>query len=131
MSDDDSSAQSIIVADSDVLVRGALADYLRHCGYRVVEAATSDEVVTVLEQGSASIESVLTDVELEGRHNAFELRVWVRQHHPDVTVVLAGNIDKAAVAAGHLCDEGPHLNRPYDPQAVVAHIKRLVAAARS
>ena len=131
MSETKRPAHSIIVADRDVLIRGALADYLRHCGYRVIEAATCEEVVTVLEQDSASIQSVLADAELEGGQNAFELRLWVKQHHPHVTMMLAGNIDKAADAAGHLCDEGPHLKRPYDPQAVVEHIKRLIAAARS
>lgn len=131
MSEGKRSTHSIIVADSDILIRSPLADYLRHCGYRVIEAANCEEIVTVLEQGSASIQSVLADVDLEGDQNAFELRLWVKQHHPHVTVILAGNIDKAAGAAAHLCDEGPHLKRPYDSKAVVEHIKRLIAAAHS
>jgi hypothetical protein len=73
---------------------------------------------------------VLADAELEGDQNAFELRLWVKQHHPQVTVILAGNIDKAANAAGHLCDEGPHLKRPYDLRRLLT-ILRLIAAARS
>ncbi|MDE1916561.1 MAG: response regulator [Sphingomonadales bacterium] len=124
-------AHSILIADSDVLVRGALADYLRDCGYRVVEAASGDEVITLFEQGAISFEAVLIDAELAGTRNAFELRVWLRQHQPDMSVMLAGNVESAARMAGHLCDEGPHLSRPYDPQAVVAHIKRLIARARS
>src|SRR3546814_4036944 len=67
---------------------------------------------------------------LSGVFNAFELRIWVRDHYPGVEIVLAGNIDSAAKAAGHLCDEGPHLQRPYDPESVAAHIKHLLAATR-
>jgi DNA-binding response OmpR family regulator len=122
--------QCLIVADADVLIRNGLAEYLRHCGYKVFEAATSDEVIIALEEGAVTIDALLADAELSGRYNAFELRMWVREHYPDVEVVLAGNIDSAAKAAGHLCDEGPHLQRPYDPESVAAHIKRLLAATR-
>jgi CheY-like chemotaxis protein len=122
--------QCLIVADADVLIRNALAEYLRHCGYKVFEAATSDEVVIALEEGALKIDALLADAELAGRYNAFELRIWVRDHYPDVDVVLAGNIDSAAGAAGQLCDDGPHLRRPYDPESVAAHIKRLLAATR-
>ena len=131
MADDSPNPQCLIVADADVLVRNALAEYLRHCGYKVFEAATSDEVVIALEEGAVKIDALLADAELTGRHNAFELRIWVRDHHPGVEVVLAGNVDAAATAAGQLCDEGPHLKRPYDPESVAAHIKRLLAATRS
>lgn len=124
------SPQCLIVADADVLIRNALAEYLRHCDYKVFEAATSDEVVIALEEGAVTIDALLADAELSGSLNAFELRIWVRDHHPDVEIVLAGNIDAAAKAAGHLCDEGPHLRRPYDPESVAAHIKRLLAATR-
>lgn len=124
------SPQCLIVADADVLIRNALAEYLRHCGYKVFEAATSDEVVIALEKGAVTIDALLADAELSGSLNAFELGIWVRDHHPDVEIVLAGNIDAAANAAGHLCDEGPHLRRPYDPESVAAHIKRLLAATR-
>lgn len=124
------SPQCLIVADADVLIRNALAEYLRQCGYKVFEAATSDEVIVALEEGAVTIDALLADAELTGRYNAFELRIWVRDHHPDVEIVLAGNIDAAARAAGGLCDEGPHLRRPYDPESVAAHIKRLLAATR-
>lgn len=120
----------LIVADADVLIRNAIAEYLRHCGYKVFEAATSDEVIIALEEGAMKIDALLADAELSGRFNAFELRIWVRDHHPDVEVVLAGSVDSAAKAAGQLCDEGPHLQRPYDPESVAAYIKRLLAATR-
>lgn len=120
----------LIVADHDVLIRNGLAEYLRHCGYKVFEAATSDEVIIALEEGATSFQAMLVDAELSGELNAFELRMWVRGHYPGVDVILAGNVDRAAKAAGHLCDDGPHLQRPYDPESVVAHIKRLLAATR-
>ena len=120
----------LIVADADVLIRNALAEYLRNSGYKVWEAATSDEVIIALEEGVVQIDALLADAQLSGSFNAFQLRIWVRNHYLDVEIVLAGNIDSAAKAAGHLCDEGPHLRRPYDPESVAAHIRRLLATTR-
>lgn len=130
MADEFSDPHCLIVADADVLIRNALAEYLRNCGYKVFEAATSDEVIIALEEGAVGIDALLADAQLTGKFNAFELRIWVREHYPDVEIVLAGNIDSAAKAAGNLCDEGPHLQRPYEPERVAAHIKRLLAATR-
>jgi DNA-binding NtrC family response regulator len=120
----------IVVADSEVIVRNVISDYLRHCGYKVIDAANADEVVEILDGASAVISAILSDVDLPGSMNAFALRMLVRQRDPDVHFILAGNVAVAAKAAGELCDEGPHLARPYDPQAVVAHIMRLLATAR-
>jgi DNA-binding NtrC family response regulator len=123
-------ATCIVVADSEVIVRNVISDYLRHCGYKVIDAANADEVVEILDGASAVISAILSDVDLPGSMNAFALRMLVRQRDPDVHFILAGNVAVAAKAAGELCDEGPHLARPYDPQAVVAHIMRLLATAR-
>jgi DNA-binding response OmpR family regulator len=117
----------LIVADGEVLIRNALAAYLRDCGYKVIEAASSDEVVAVLEDGAATPHLILSDAVLGGTINAFELRLWVRERFPDVHIVLAGSVDAAAKAAGQICEEGGSLPKPYDPQAVVQHIKRLLA----
>jgi len=107
-----------------------LSDYLRQCGYKVIDAASSDEVVEILVDRATSISAILSDSDLGGSMNAFSLRFWVREKRPDIEFVLAGNVDVAAKAAGELCDVGPHLKRPYDPQLVLAHIKQLLAAAR-
>lgn len=130
MSEPSSGPHCLIVADGDVLVRNALAAYLRECGYHVIDAATSDEVMTALNEAAVAVDFILADAELSGSLNAFALRLWIRQNHPDVETILAGNVDAAAKAAGKLCDDGPHLSRPYEPEAVAAHIKRLLARAR-
>jgi len=122
-------SQSILVVDGDVLVRHAIADYLRDCGYIVVEAASTDEAKTVLSEATLAVDAVLADAETSGSLNAFELRAWAAKHRQDVQIALAGNIESAAHKAAELCDEGPHLGRPYEPQSVVDYIKRIIGAA--
>lgn len=118
--------ETILVVDSEVLVRHAIADYLRACGYSVIEAADSDEAVTVVREANLPISAVLCDAEIKGSLNAFALRRWVTEHRPALHVVLSGSIASAASAAADLCEQGPQLARPYDPQGVVDYIKRLL-----
>ena len=123
------SPRSILVVDGDVLVRHAIADYLRTCGYVVIEAATTDEAVTVLADSGLIVDAVLCDAEAPGTQNAIQLRRWAADQHHHVQIALAGNIEAAAHKAAELCEEGPHLARPYDPQHVVSYIRRLLGGA--
>ena len=45
-SDAPAGAHCILVVDSEVLIRMVIAQYLRECGYRVIEAATTDKPIT-------------------------------------------------------------------------------------
>jgi CheY-like chemotaxis protein len=123
--------KSILVVDGDVVVRHAIADYLRDCGYIVIEASSTDEAVTVLGEESLAVHAILCDAEAPGSLNAFEFRAWAnrQQDRQRVEIALAGNIEAAAHKAAELCDRGPHLARPYDPQSVVAYIRRMLGAA--
>src|SRR3546814_19661169 len=93
MSDEFPDPHCLIVADGDVLIRNTLAEYVRNCGYKVFEAATSDEVMLALEEGTVKIDALLADAELSGGFNALELRNWVRDHYPGVEIVLSGTKD--------------------------------------
>lgn len=118
---------TILLVESEILARGPLAEYLRGCGYKVVEATGSDEARIVLSQG------IVVDIALIGAHkttttDAFALAGWIRKEHPRVKVILAGTVAKAAAAAGDLCEDGPTLNKPYDHQLVLDQIRRLIAS---
>lgn len=121
-------SSSILIVDGDIVSRHVIADYLRHCGYDVVEAANTDEAFVALGEPSLSIDVILCDVSALGSRTGFELAQWVRIHRPDLEVRLAGGVETAAETAAELCESGPHLARPYEPEAVIAYIKRLRAS---
>lgn len=118
---------SVLLVDSELAVRLALAEYLRECGLRVIEAATTEEAILAIRSSGRAIETVLCSVTANGSVNGFGLAQWVRKNHPEIDVALAGSIEAAAGAAADICEEAPHLIRPYQPQSVVDHIKRLRA----
>ena len=119
--------QTILVVDDEVIIRTAISEYLRDCGYKVIEAASVDEAVLVLQQAEITVHIVLSDVEMPGARDGFALAQWVREHRPTLQVILAGSAARATKAAGELCNSGPMLAKPYDPQIVLEQIKRLLA----
>jgi CheY-like chemotaxis protein len=48
--------RTILVLDGDVLVRMPIVQLLRECGYRVIEAATSDEAVAILQKTNIPVD---------------------------------------------------------------------------
>lgn len=119
---------SVLIVDGDIVSRHVIADYLRHCGYAVVEAANTDEAFTALGEQALSVDVILCDVSALGSRSGFELANWVRTNRPELEVKLAGGVEMAAQTAAELCDSGPHLARPYEPEAVIDYIKRLRAS---
>lgn len=119
--------ETVLVVDAEVLVRMTISAYLRDCGYRVVEAASAEEALAVLRQTDIRVDAVLCDIALPGSMDGFALARWIREHREGLNVVLAATPARAAERAGDLCQEGPHLSRPYEPQVVVDRIRRLLA----
>ena len=123
-----SAPASILIVDGDIVSRHVIADYLRDCGYAIVEAANTDEASTALGEPTLSIDVILCEVTALGSQNCFALANWVRANRPELEVKLAGGLDMAAQTAAELCENGPHLKKPYEPSAVVDYIKRLRAS---
>jgi DNA-binding response OmpR family regulator len=116
--------RALLLVEDEVLLRLALADYLRDCGYKVIEAASYDEAVEVLDDGDAIIDIVMSG--LGDAAQGFGLAHWLRENRPAVPVLLNGSVTGAAVTAGELCEEGPRLAKPYDPRLLENRIRRLM-----
>ncbi len=123
------SVASVLIVNVDIVSRHAIADYLRHCGYAVVEAANTDEALIALREPTLSIDVIVCDIAAIGERSGFELASWVRENRPELEVRLAGTLEKAVSTAAELCESGPHLARPYEPDGVVNYIKCLRGAA--
>ena len=121
---------TILVVEDDVLTRLVIAQYLRDCGYRIIEAAHADEALLVLRKSEIEIDLVFTDVELPGSMDGFALSQWVRSNRPGMDVIIAGSVGRAVQAASDLCDQQNNVPKPYDPQSVHDRIRRLLASRR-
>jgi DNA-binding NtrC family response regulator len=117
----------ILLVESDVLVRHALAEYLRECGYKVAEALNAAEARQFLAESATDVDIVIADV-TQTADNGFVLASWLRETKPDIQVVLAGTVKKTVERAGEICEEGPAITKPYSHQFVLDHIRQLLAA---
>jgi DNA-binding response OmpR family regulator len=117
---------TILIQEADILVRNPLAEYLRACGYRVIEVSNADQARQVFDAGSPTVDVLFASV--NGDNGVFALASWVRSNRRGVEVILAGAIRTAVEKAGDLCEQGPNLAKPYDHQLVHDRIRRLLAA---
>jgi CheY-like chemotaxis protein len=120
---------TILVVEDEILIRTAVAGYLRDCGYRVLEAGTADQAQAVLES-EEPVDILFADVELGPGASGFELARWTRQKYPTVRVLLTSGVARMAEKADDLCD-GPFLAKPYSHERLAQEIKRLLGRADS
>jgi DNA-binding response OmpR family regulator len=69
----------------------------------------------------------LSEVALRGPLDGFQLASWIRDRPSQPAIILAGTPARTAKAAGDLCEDGPLMSKPYDPQLVLDRIKRLLS----
>lgn len=130
MTDKSQAQETILVVEDDVLVRMPIAQYLRDCGYRVIEAVNADEAMAVLSHQETVVDVVFSDIEMPGSVDGFGLAKWIRKHRPGLDVVLAGTVPRAVESAKDLCEQAP-IPKPYEAQTVYNHIRRLLAARKA
>jgi DNA-binding response OmpR family regulator len=116
--------ETILIVEDEVVVRMNVSDYLRDCGYRVIEAASGDEALQVLNDSKIRVDIVFTDIQMPGSVDGFGLAQWLRANRPDVRILLAGTLDRAVHAAAEVCEDGP-LTKPYEPTTLLSRIKQL------
>lgn len=121
---------TVLVVEDEVLIRLVIAEYLRECGYRVIEAANVDEALLVLGKAELEIDVVFSDVEMPGSMDGFALAQWIRSNRPGIDVILAGSVGRAVQAASNLCDAKDNVPKPYDPKSIHDRIRRLLASRR-
>jgi CheY-like chemotaxis protein len=121
--------ETILVVEDDVLVRMPIAQYLRDCGYKVIEAVNAQEAMTVLLHQETVVHLVFSDIEMSGAIDGFGLAKWIREHRPGLGVLLAGTVPRAVENAKELCEEGP-VPKPYEAYTVLNRIRQLLAARK-
>lgn len=113
--------ETILLVDTDPLQRSMVAQYLRDCGYRVVEATNAAEAMSALVYREVHV--LVTDLALRDE-SGFQLSARAKAVRPDLKVVVTHSAERTAKIAGDLCEDGP-LDQPYHPQQLAERIRRL------
>ena len=109
---------TVLVVEDEVLVRLAVAGYLRDRGFQVLEAANGAEAVAIL-SADIAVDVVCSLVQMPGDLNGFALARWVRSNRPSVQTLLT---------SGHVGEDDPMpLHQPYNYESILHHIRRALA----
>jgi len=124
--EEDARQPVVLVVEDEVLIRSAVAEYLRISGNLVVEAANAAEAISVFAAG-VSIDVVFSDIQMPGTMDGLSLARWVHHHHPGIHVVLtSGNADAArAIEIAEL-----FFPKPYRTAELAMRIRLLLAEGR-
>ena len=118
---------TVLLAEHDVLVRMPIAQYLRDCGYRVLEAATTREAIQSLEDDRFDVSAIISSVQLAG--DGFGIAGWVKRHRPHLNILLTGTPKRTVHAAAELCgDDASPARQP--PQLLLRRIRRTLATRK-
>ena len=117
----------VLVIETDALVRVTVSAYLRHCGFKVIEAVNTEEALTVLKT-DVQVTVVFSDMGQAG--DGFNLARWIRRERPNIKIILSSGLKRSAEEAGKLCEEGPHLKQPYDHVLLERRLRQLIATRR-
>lgn len=112
----------ILVVEDEVLIRMMVSEALRERGLTVVETATAEEALTVL-QSDTPVDLLLSDVRLPGQMDGMALAAWVRQNKPELKIVMAASF-VGANAPGAV---DAVFDKPYDLDEVSECVTGLLA----
>ena len=110
---------TVLVVEDDVVIRSMVADELRTCGFKVLEASTVEDAVTILE--TVPVHLVFTDVYIPGPRSGLDVAQVARALRPAPHVILtSGRIRPEDIP--NLQDLGPFIPKPY----ILARVVDLV-----
>jgi CheY-like chemotaxis protein len=114
-------AVSILVVEDDVLTRCVIADELRAEGYRVLEASTAQDAITIL--ASVPVHLAFIDLNVPGPREGLRVAEAARRRQPPAKVILtSGKVRPEQLADAE--SFGPFIVKPY-------LITRVLDAVRS
>lgn len=115
-------APTVLVVEDEALVRMPIAEYLRDCGYHVLEAEDAGEAIDLVD-GDDRVDVVFTDVHMPGDMDGFDLARWIGDHHPDVPVLLtSGHSTPRDTSSSRVT----LIRKPYSQAQVLDRIQALI-----
>jgi CheY-like chemotaxis protein len=121
----------VLVVEDDPRIRSQIADHLAQKGYMVLQAASADEALELLQQDGSAVDCVFSDVQMPGRHDGVGLARWIFRHRPGLAVLLTSANFRDEDLEPELRAILPVLSKPYRGEAVEKGMALLMAATRS
>ena len=115
--------KTILVVDDEPIVRDVVAKYLRHEGFRTVEAAESETARVLFELESPSL--VVLDVMMPGT-DGLSLCRWIRARSDTPVILLTALGEEADRIVGLELGADDYMTKPFSPRELTARVKTVL-----
>jgi two-component system, response regulator PdtaR len=105
------------------MVRMVGADALADAGYEVIEAASADEAIQLLE-GAGQVHLLFTDVRMPGSMDGLSLANFVHDRWPAMRILITSGDTWPPKKA--IPDDGGFIAKPYKVEALQHEVDRLI-----
>ena len=113
----------ILIVEDEALTIMDLGDVLEEGGYDTLQCASAERALSIL-QARPDICGLVTDVELSGRVNGFELATSVAQARPELPILIVSG--RAAPDSERMPPGAEFISRPCAGADILARLKGLM-----
>jgi len=117
----------VLVAEDDQLVQGTVEEALTEGGFEIALAATGEEAITLLKGNHTEYRALVTDINLAGKLDGWDVARAAREIDPAFPVVYM-----TGAAADEWASKGvPNsilLSKPFAPAQLVTAVSQLLNA---
>jgi PAS domain S-box-containing protein len=116
--------ETILLVEDDEAVRELAKIILERHGYRVLEAESSEETLSLWKTHEPEIDLLLTDINMAGGLTGVELAQQLRARKSNLKVIYSSGYIKDPAESMFRTREGaPFLQKPYHPQKLVQAVR--------
>lgn len=113
-------SHTFLIVDDEPLIRMELADIVREHGYDALEAGSTSEALSMLQQAGDAFFGLITDVNMPGSRSGMVLANHVRVMWPHIRIIVVSGGRKPF--AGELPDDTAFIPKPWRPEQIVMAI---------
>jgi CheY-like chemotaxis protein len=118
---DSAKIQAVLIVEDEPLVRMSAVKIIEDAGFEVVEAASADEAMRILECRS-DIRVVFTDIHMPGSMDGLKLAHAVRNRWPPIKIIVTSGRD--LITKQDLPEGGRFFAKPYDPIEITGVLRK-------
>jgi CheY-like chemotaxis protein len=118
-------AEIILLAEDEPAVREMVRTSLESCGYRVLEAASGDQALTIWRERASEISLLITDMVMPGSLLGGELAQRLRADRPSLHVVYMSGYGGQDLA---LDDRSRFVSKPFQVSTLAQIVRECLDA---
>lgn len=115
----------ILVVDDEELLQSFVADALHDGGFGAVVTSSGEEVMTLLKTNNGQYRALVTDIDLKGKMDGWEVAQHAREIHPEFPIIYMSG----AAAADWTSKGVPNsvmLSKPFAPAQLLTALANLL-----